>query len=105
VEQVDIAHDGTGGENTQWNRWREHVMEQVCNAETEKNVWGIVIAQPVVYFITITDFYQFRRINKCHNLINPCHICTYLQDPLLAQQFLLAATFSMIQNRRIEFCC
>ena len=80
-------------------------MEQVCNEETETNVRGFVFTQPVVYFTTITDFYQFRRINKCHNLVNPCHICTYLQDPLLVQQFRLAAKFSVIQNRRIEFCC
>jgi hypothetical protein len=23
------ASEGTGGETTQWNNWREHVMEQV----------------------------------------------------------------------------
>ena len=28
-EQVERACDGTGGETTQWNKWREHVMEQV----------------------------------------------------------------------------
>jgi len=29
MEQVERACDGTGGETTEWNRWREHVMEQV----------------------------------------------------------------------------
>ena len=96
MEQVEKPQDGISGES----KWRDK-----CNAETEKNVCCLVINKPAVYFITITDFYQFRRINKCHNLVNPCHICTYLQDALLMQQFPLAAVFSMIQNRCIEFCC
>jgi hypothetical protein len=29
MEQVERASDGTGGENTQWNKCREQVMEQV----------------------------------------------------------------------------
>jgi hypothetical protein len=95
-EQVEKPQDGISGESKWWD---------MCNAETEKNACGLVIDKPAVYFTTITDFYLFRRINKCHNLVNPCHICAYLQDPLLMQQFLLAAVFSMIQNRCIEFCC
>jgi hypothetical protein len=70
----------------------------------EKTVWGFVNAQPAVYFTTITDVYQFSRIDKCHNLVNPCYICTYLQDPVSVQQFLLAATFLHLQTD-IQFCC
>jgi hypothetical protein len=70
MEQVERASDGTGGETTRWRKWREQVMER-CNAETEKNVCSFVINQPAVYFTTITDFYQFRRINKCYNIAMP----------------------------------
>ena len=31
-EQVERAHDGTGGESTWWNRWRNDTMEQVERA-------------------------------------------------------------------------
>jgi len=46
-----------------------------------------------------------KELTNVINLVNPCHICTYLQDPLLVQQFLLATVFSMIQNRCIQLCC
>jgi hypothetical protein len=29
MEQVDRAGDGTGGETTRWNKWREQVVEQI----------------------------------------------------------------------------
>jgi hypothetical protein len=78
MEQVEKARNGTG----------------VTQKVTEKNVWSFVITQPAVYFKTITDFYQFSRINKCHNSVSPRYICTYLQDPIFVQQFLLAAMLS-----------
>lgn len=89
MEQVENECDGT----------------RVTRKVTEKNVWSSVITQPAVYFTTITDFYQFSTINKCHNLVNPRYICIYLQDPILVQQFPLAAKFCTTQNWYLQFCC